>query len=161
MYQVFKDKGFQFQETSLAISLEDGQQTPDETLTTRVMVEIEERSVLTRFIILPKAKGNRTLIGTDFLSSAGLVLDVRNACWYFWDKPTLRYPFGENLDSPSIAEKMSRNTCQLREGKGESLTSVQKEKLNLLLESYENIFEPGGRSIICFRAAGYEDVLSG
>ncbi|GFS58769.1 retrovirus-related Pol polyprotein from transposon opus, partial [Nephila pilipes] len=80
------------------------------------MIEIEGRSVLTRFIILPKAKGNRTLLGTDFLSSAGLILDVKNACWYFWDNPTHKYPFGEELDIPSIAEKMSSYTCQLREG---------------------------------------------
>ncbi|GFU96570.1 hypothetical protein TNCV_1044421 [Trichonephila clavipes] len=38
---------------------------------------------------------------------------------------------------------MSSNTCQLREGEGESLTSAQKEKLNLLLESFQNVFEVG------------------
>ncbi|GFQ84658.1 uncharacterized protein TNCT_272281 [Trichonephila clavata] len=100
MYQVFKVQGLLFQETTLAMSLADGQQTTGEALTTQVMIEIEGRSVLTRFIILPKAKGNRTLLGTDFLSSAGLVLDVKNACWYFWDNPTDKYPFGEELDTP-------------------------------------------------------------
>ncbi|GFU89283.1 retrovirus-related Pol polyprotein from transposon 412 [Trichonephila clavipes] len=129
MFQIFKDKGLLFQETTLAMSLADGQQTTGEALTTQ-------------------AKGNRTLLGTDFFSSAGLVLDVKNTCWYFWDNPTHKYPFGEELDTPSIVEKMSSNPCQLREGEGESLTSVcvcaQKEKLNLLLESFQNVFEPGG-----------------
>ncbi|GFY01122.1 retrovirus-related Pol polyprotein from transposon opus [Trichonephila clavipes] len=106
------------------MSLADGQQTTGEALTTQVMVEIEGRSVLTKFIILPKAKGNRTLLGTDSLSSVGLVLDVKNTCWYFWDNTTHKYPFGEELDTPSIAEKISSNTCQLREGEGESLTSL-------------------------------------
>ncbi|GFS55377.1 uncharacterized protein TNCV_1626801 [Trichonephila clavipes] len=124
MFQIFKDKGLLFHEATLAMSLADGQQTTGEALTTQVMVQIEGRSVLTKFIILPKAKGNRTLLGTDFLSSAGLVLDVKNTCWYFWDNPTHKYPFGEELDTPSIVEKMSSNTCQLREGEGESLTSV-------------------------------------
>ncbi|GFV63883.1 hypothetical protein TNCV_4800211, partial [Trichonephila clavipes] len=148
MFQIFKDKGLLFQETTLAMSLADGHQTTGEALTTQVMVEIEGRSVLTKFIILPKAKGNRTLLGTDFLSSAGLVLDVKNTCWYFWDNPTHKYPFGEELDPSSIVEKMSSNSCQLREGEGESLTSVcaQKEKLNLLLESFQNVFEPGGKA---------------
>ncbi|GFW90643.1 uncharacterized protein TNCV_628091 [Trichonephila clavipes] len=145
-YQIFKDKGLLFQETPLAISLADGQQTTGEAVTTQVMVEIERRSVLAKFIILPKAKGNRTLLGTDFLSSAGLVLDVKNTCWYFWDNPTHKYPFGEELDTPSIAEKMSSNTCQLREREGESFTSVQKEKLNLPFKSFQNIFEPGGEA---------------
>ncbi|GFW25240.1 uncharacterized protein TNCV_5088061 [Trichonephila clavipes] len=116
MFQIFKDKGLLFQETTLEMSLADGQQTT----------------------------------GTDFLSSAGLVLDVKNTCWYFWDNPTQKYTFGEELDTLSIVEKMSSNTCQLREGEGESLTSVcvcaQKEKLNLLLESFQNVFEPGGEA---------------
>ncbi|GFY20531.1 retrovirus-related Pol polyprotein from transposon opus [Trichonephila clavipes] len=133
MFQIFKDKGLLFQETTLAMSLADGQQTTGETLTTQIMVEIEGRSVLTKFIILPKAKGNRTLLGNDFISSAGLVIDVKNTCWYFWDNPTHKYIFGEELDTPSIVEKTSSNTCQLREKEGESLTSAQKEKLNLLL----------------------------
>ncbi|GFX60912.1 uncharacterized protein TNCV_2275451 [Trichonephila clavipes] len=89
--------GIKGRETTLAMSLADGQQTTGESLTTQVMVEIEGRSVLTKFIILPKAKGNRTLLGTDFLSSAGLVLDMKNTCWYFWDNATHKYPFGEEL----------------------------------------------------------------
>ncbi|GFY48468.1 retrovirus-related Pol polyprotein from transposon 17.6 [Trichonephila inaurata madagascariensis] len=101
----------------------------------------------TRSPRLTLAKGNRTLLGTDFLSSAGLVLDVKNTCWHFWDNPAHKYPFGKELDTPSIAEKMSSNTCQLREGEGESLTSAQKEKLTLLLESFQNVFEPGEAAI--------------
>ncbi|GFX01863.1 retrovirus-related Pol polyprotein from transposon 412 [Trichonephila clavipes] len=67
-------------------------------------------------VIRPQTKGNRTLLGTDFLSSAGLVLVVKNTCWYFWDNPTHKYSFGEELDTSTIVEKMSSNTCQLREG---------------------------------------------
>ncbi|GFX68405.1 retrovirus-related Pol polyprotein from transposon 297 [Trichonephila clavipes] len=132
MFEIFKDKGLLFQETTLAMSLADGQQTTGEALTTQVMVEIEGRSVLTKFIILPKAKGNRTLLGTDFLSSAGLVLDVKNTCWYFWDNFTHKYPFGEELDTPSILEKMSSNTCQLR--KIPPYIPVKKEILRKKIE---------------------------
>ncbi|GFX06041.1 uncharacterized protein TNCV_760771 [Trichonephila clavipes] len=137
--------GIKGRETTLAMSLADGQQTTSEALTTQVMVEIEGRSVLTKFIILPKAKGNRTLLGTDILSSVGLVLDVKNTCWYFWNNPTHKYAFGEESDW-SIVEKMSSNTCQLREEEGESLNSAQKYKLNLLLESFQNVFVPGGET---------------
>ncbi|GFU69447.1 uncharacterized protein TNCV_2444201 [Trichonephila clavipes] len=91
------------------------------------------------------ADGQQTT-GTDFLSSAGLVLDVKNACWYIWDNPNHKYPFGEELDTPSIVEKMSSNTCQLIEWEGEGSTSAQKEKLNLLLKSFHNVFEPGGEA---------------
>ncbi|GFU54735.1 SCAN box domain-containing protein [Trichonephila clavipes] len=121
---------YSHQETTLSMSLADGQQTRGEALTTQVMVEIEGRSVLTKFIILPKEKGNRTLLGTDFLSSAGLVLDTKNTCWYFWDNPTHKYPFGEELDTPSIVEKMSSNTCQLREGEGGEATNILEHHIN-------------------------------
>ncbi|GFY25992.1 uncharacterized protein TNCV_1917421 [Trichonephila clavipes] len=72
--------GTKGRETTLAMSLADGQQTTGEALTTQVMAEIEGRSVLTKFIIFLTAKGNGTLLGTDFLSSAGLVLYVKNTC---------------------------------------------------------------------------------
>ncbi|GFV63426.1 retrovirus-related Pol polyprotein from transposon 297 [Trichonephila clavipes] len=130
MFQIFKDKGLLFQKTTLAMSLADGQQTTGEVLITQVMEEIEGRSVLTKFIILPKAKGNRTLLGTDYLSSAGMVSDVKNTCWYFWDNPTHKYPFGEELDTPSIVEKMSSNTCQLREGEGGEATNILEHHIN-------------------------------
>ncbi|GFX80480.1 uncharacterized protein TNCV_2529881 [Trichonephila clavipes] len=131
MFRIFKDKGLIFQETTLAMSLVDGQQTPGEALSTHVMVEIEGRSVLTKFIIiLPKAKRNRTLLGINFLSSAGLVLDVKNTCWYFWDNPTHKYPFGEELDTPSIVEKMPSNTCKLREGEGGEATNILEHHFN-------------------------------
>ncbi|GFU33792.1 retrovirus-related Pol polyprotein from transposon 412 [Trichonephila clavipes] len=96
------------------------------------MVEIEVRSVLTKFIILPKAKGNRTLLGTDFLSSAGLILDVKNTFWYFWDNPTHKYLFGEELDTPTIVEKMSNNTSQVREGESErgEATNILEHHIN-------------------------------
>ncbi|GFX95210.1 pro-Pol polyprotein [Trichonephila clavipes] len=102
------------------MTLADGQQTTGEAFTTQVMVEIE----------LPKAKGNRTLPVTDFLSSAGLVLDVKTTCWYFWDNPTHKYPFGEELDTPSVVEKMSSNTCQLREGEGGEATHILEHHIN-------------------------------
>ncbi|GFV64085.1 uncharacterized protein TNCV_2461121 [Trichonephila clavipes] len=84
MFQIFKDKGLLFQETTLAMSLADGQQTTD----------------------------------------------VKNTCWYFWDNPTHKYSFGEELDTPSIAQKISSNTCQLREGEGGKATNILEHHIN-------------------------------
>ncbi|GFT27159.1 hypothetical protein TNCV_40201 [Trichonephila clavipes] len=79
MFQIFKDKELLFQETTLAMSLVDGQKTTGEALTTQF-------------------------------------------CWFgfrceeyllvFLGQSTHKYPFGEELDTPSIVEKMSSNTCQ-------------------------------------------------
>ncbi|GFT66905.1 hypothetical protein TNCV_996831 [Trichonephila clavipes] len=81
MFQIFKDKGFLFQETTLAMSLADGQQTTGEALTTQ-------------------------------------------------DNPTHKYSFGEELDTPSIVDKMSNNTCQLREGEGGEAANILEHHIN-------------------------------
>ncbi|GFV47527.1 hypothetical protein TNCV_904881 [Trichonephila clavipes] len=105
----------------------------------------QERIIILKSEHILKAKGNRIHLGTYFLSSAGLILD---ACWYFWNISPNRHPFGEELDFPSIDEKMSISTYQLREAEGESLISAKKEKLNFLLESFQNVFEPGAATIL-------------
>ncbi|KAF8789942.1 hypothetical protein HNY73_005036 [Argiope bruennichi] len=44
-------------------------------------------------MVLSEAKGNRTLLGTDFLQYAGSVLDVPNGKWHFCEKPQIQYFF--------------------------------------------------------------------
>ncbi|GFX98466.1 uncharacterized protein TNCV_4002351 [Trichonephila clavipes] len=97
MFQIFKDKGLLFRETTLAMSLADGQQTTGEALTTQFCWF-----------------GSRC---EEYL----LVL-LRQ----FYHK----YPFGEELDTPSIVEKMSSNTCQLREGEGGEATNILEHYIN-------------------------------
>ncbi|GFY11837.1 hypothetical protein TNCV_4973371 [Trichonephila clavipes] len=40
---------------------------------------------------------------------------------------------------------MSSNTCKLKKGRGKFDLCAQKEKLNFLLESFQNVFELRGR----------------
>ncbi|GFT69059.1 hypothetical protein TNCV_2175191 [Trichonephila clavipes] len=46
------------------------------TLTTVVDLYIEGKVIATEFLVLPDAKGNKTLLGLDFLNAADIVLDV-------------------------------------------------------------------------------------
>ncbi|GFY60081.1 hypothetical protein TNIN_356041 [Trichonephila inaurata madagascariensis] len=83
----------------------------------------------------------RSLLASSHLYEANTVVSA------FWDNPIQKFPLGKELDTPSIAEKMSSNICQLKDGEDESLTSALSwEILNLLLESFQNIFEPGGEA---------------
>ncbi|GFR22768.1 transposon Ty3-G Gag-Pol polyprotein [Trichonephila clavata] len=52
----------------------DGHKSEVEVYTTSVVIRLEERVIRTQLIILPYAKGNRTLLGMDFLQKAGIVL---------------------------------------------------------------------------------------
>lgn len=67
-----------FQQTFLNISLANCHPAKENSLITIVTVETEIRKFCTDFIVLPKAKGNRTFLGRDFLDRSGLVPDVKN-----------------------------------------------------------------------------------
>ncbi|GFW43505.1 hypothetical protein TNCV_4768581 [Trichonephila clavipes] len=43
---------------------------------------IEGKVIPTEFLVLPDAKGNKTLLGLDFLNTAGIVLDVQGGNGY-------------------------------------------------------------------------------
>ncbi|GBL98829.1 hypothetical protein AVEN_165678-1 [Araneus ventricosus] len=116
-----------------------------EILTTTVNITVKGENIPTELIVLKNARGNRTLLGVDFLSKAGIVLDLQKRHWYFSAYPERKYNF---IESPPdinalLAVHTASNPCQLRENGGTSLSSQQKVKLNSLLEEYENCFQPG------------------
>ncbi|GFU62373.1 hypothetical protein TNCV_318821 [Trichonephila clavipes] len=69
------------------MSLADGHESKVEVYTTSVVIRLERRVICTSLIALPYAKGNRTLLGMDFLQKAGSVLNLRHQNWFFGDKP--------------------------------------------------------------------------
>ncbi|GBL95055.1 hypothetical protein AVEN_17366-1 [Araneus ventricosus] len=127
-------------------SSNNGSQTNMEAYTAPVSIDIEGRTVPIEMLALPKAKGNRTLLGTDFLEKSGIVLDLKNKSWYFSDKPHHKIYFKEDLDVNSLqaAGSIIANSCQLREDEGTTLTPEQRKKMSYLLEKFDSIFKPGG-----------------
>ncbi|GBL99604.1 hypothetical protein AVEN_68862-1 [Araneus ventricosus] len=77
--------------------LADGSQTNMEAYTAPVSIDVEGRTVPIEMLALPKAKGNQTLLGTDFLEKSGIVLDLKNKSWYFSDKPYHKICFKGDL----------------------------------------------------------------
>ncbi|GFR28945.1 hypothetical protein TNCT_515391 [Trichonephila clavata] len=75
------------------MSLADGHKSEVEVYTTSVVIRLEERVIRTQLIILPYAKGNRTLLGMDFLQKAGIVLNLKHRNWFFSDSPHRTYDF--------------------------------------------------------------------
>ncbi|GFY40654.1 hypothetical protein TNIN_24581 [Trichonephila inaurata madagascariensis] len=113
MYLVFKDKGLIFREP-LAMTFGRWSQTTGEALTAS---DSRVREISLDQIHNSPDKGEIELFtGTDFLSSAVLMECEKNACWYFWAILPRSTHLVKNW-TPSIVEKMSSNTCQLREGK--------------------------------------------
>ncbi|GBO14770.1 hypothetical protein AVEN_44482-1 [Araneus ventricosus] len=137
MFNSLRERGVDFQKMEVTMVLADGSQTNMEAYTAPVSIDIEGRTVPIEMLALPKAKGNRTLLGTDFLEKSGIVLDLKNKSWYFSDKPHHKICFKEDLDVNSLqaAGSIIANSCQLCEDEDTTLTPEQREKMSYLLEN--------------------------
>ncbi|GFT91656.1 retrovirus-related Pol polyprotein from transposon 412 [Trichonephila clavipes] len=113
-------------------------------------------------------KGNRTLLGVDFLKTSGIVMDMRNNFWYFGDKPSFRIPFSKDVslpvdDSPveinsscptnsipseiplhsNTVDETETNDLHLRE-EGQALNVEERNDLMVLLNESKDVFRLGG-----------------
>ncbi|GFW04596.1 retrovirus-related Pol polyprotein from transposon 297 [Trichonephila clavipes] len=121
-------------------------------------------------IFLPHAKGNRTLLGVDFLRTSGIVMDMRNNFWYFDDKPSFRIPFSKDVplpvdDSPveinssscptnsipseiplhgNTVDETETNYLHLREEERQALNVEERNDLMVLLNESKDVFRLGG-----------------
>ncbi|GFX06409.1 hypothetical protein TNCV_2939371 [Trichonephila clavipes] len=146
LYHLLKQKGLNFEEKTMRMTLADGRTQTTEILTTSVDFGIQGKVIATELIILKYAKGNRTLLGIDFLTAAGIVLDLQRKLWYFTETSHRKYNFVKA--PPNINALLTVDTephpCQLRENEGTHLSLTQRKEINSLLEKYEECFQPGG-----------------
>ncbi|GFT79672.1 retrovirus-related Pol polyprotein from transposon opus [Nephila pilipes] len=128
LYEILKKRGADFQKTQLTMSLADGTKNEVEAYTTCVDVGLEGKVIKTNLIALSHAKENRTLLGTDFLKDAGVVLDLKDRNWYFNDFPRRKFEFAEDATACNINTMTTEsNSCQLREDESHKLSNEEKE----------------------------------
>ncbi|GFT28940.1 transposon Tf2-9 polyprotein [Trichonephila clavipes] len=146
LYHSLKQKGLNFEEKTMQMTLADGRTQTTEKLTTSVDIGIQGKVIATELIILKNAKGNRTLIGIDFLTAAGIVLDLQRKQWYFTEISHRKYNFVKaphNINA-LLTVDTEPHPCQLRENEGTHFSLTQRKEINSLLEKYEECFQPGG-----------------
>ncbi|CAH2085975.1 unnamed protein product [Euphydryas editha] len=104
LYKCWAKQGYHFQKKQIMVTLADGGKTQREVLTVRVPIGVCDRVVPTTFIIFPEAKETRTLLGVGFIQDAGIVLNIPQMYWFFFDNPDLTYDlFLEDTDEASFA----------------------------------------------------------
>ncbi|KAF8781604.1 Transposon Tf2-6 polyprotein like [Argiope bruennichi] len=146
LYHFLKNKGLRFENSTVDMALADGHVQKTDILTTTVDIGVAGKVIPTKLIVLKNSKGNRTLLGTDFLRAAGIVLDLQKGLWYFSEAPHQSFNFIEPpADIKSLlAVPVASHPCQLREKEGTHLSGEQRTKFNSLLKRYEKCFQPGG-----------------
>ncbi|KAI8116348.1 hypothetical protein CVS40_11568 [Lucilia cuprina] len=90
LYKQLVEKKVKFQSVFAEITLADGISRKENVYSTIVDIIIGNRLKRIRFICLPKAKDNRTLLGIDFLEQAGIVMDLAQRTWHGITKKNLR-----------------------------------------------------------------------
>ncbi|GFS73216.1 retrovirus-related Pol polyprotein from transposon 17.6 [Trichonephila clavipes] len=146
LYHLLKRKGLNFEEKTMQMTLADGRTQTTEILTTSVDISIQGKVIPTELLILKNARGNRTLLGIDFLTAAGIILDLQRKQWYFTETSHRKYNFVKappNINALLTVDP-EPHLCQLRKNEGTHLSLPQREEINSLLEKYEECFQPGG-----------------
>ncbi|GFX77733.1 retrovirus-related Pol polyprotein from transposon 17.6 [Trichonephila clavipes] len=130
----------------MQMTLADGRTQTTEILKTSVDISIQGKVIPTELLILKNARGNRTLLGIDFLTAAGIVLDLQRKQWYFTETSHRKYNFVKappNINALLTVDPKP-HLCQLRKNEGTHLSLPQREEINSLLEKYEECFQVGG-----------------
>ncbi|KAI5645352.1 hypothetical protein NE865_02439 [Phthorimaea operculella] len=91
LYQELRKKGHKFQGERVRITLADGVVRDKRVLKVKVPVTIENKTVVTTFIVMPDSRDNRTLLGMPFLRSAHIIVDCGQFTWYFTESPQVVY----------------------------------------------------------------------
>lgn len=91
LYSYLKNIGFHFQEENTVVTLADGVPRPQNILTGRIPVKLKDRCILTKFIVLPEARDNDTLLGVDFIVDARMIINIPQLAWNFEDEPDVHY----------------------------------------------------------------------
>ncbi|GFS80657.1 hypothetical protein NPIL_173521 [Nephila pilipes] len=95
------------------MSLADGYKSEGEVCTTSVVIRLEGRVIRTPLIVLPYAKGSRTLLGMNFLQNAGIVRNLKHHNWFCSDSPHRTYDFVKEVIIQEVQSRpnLEDNTC--------------------------------------------------
>ncbi|GFU55842.1 retrovirus-related Pol polyprotein from transposon 297 [Trichonephila clavipes] len=138
MFKFLQELDVTFTNKRISFMMADGIRQTIMALSTVVDLCIEGKVIPTEFLVLPEAKGNKTLQGLDFLNAAGIVLDVQGGKWHFSGNPRKQYKFFKKT------EDITLSAFELREDEGKILSPEQARKLNILLDRTEACFQPRG-----------------
>ncbi|GFT43624.1 transposon Ty3-I Gag-Pol polyprotein [Trichonephila clavipes] len=139
MFKFLQEHDVTFTNKRISFMMADGIRQTIIALSTVVDLYIEGKVIPTEFLVLPDAKGNKTLLGLDFLNAAGIILDVQGGKWHFSGNPQKQYKFFKKT-----LEDITLSAFELRKDEGKNLSPDQARKINILLDRNEACFQPGG-----------------
>ncbi|GFS63555.1 retrovirus-related Pol polyprotein from transposon 297 [Trichonephila clavipes] len=139
LFKFLQEHDVIFTNKRISFMMADGIRQTVMALSTVIDLYIECKVIPTEFLVLPEAKGNKTLLGLDFLNAARIVLDVQGGKGHFPGNPRKQYKFFKKT-----FENVILSAFELREHEGKNLSPEQARKLKILLDRNEACFQPRG-----------------
>ncbi|GFX69851.1 retrovirus-related Pol polyprotein from transposon 297 [Trichonephila clavipes] len=128
MFKFLQEHDVTFTNKRISFIMADGIRQTIMALSSVVDLYIEGKVIPTELLVLPDGKGNKTLLGLDFLIAAGIVLDVQGGKWHFSGNPRKQYKFFKKT-----LEDITLSAFELREHEGKNLSPEQARKFNILV----------------------------
>ncbi|KAF5282088.1 hypothetical protein FQR65_LT14406 [Abscondita terminalis] len=124
---------------NLIMTLADGAKRNVEAQIFEVNVKLHNKIIPTRFVAVPHHVNSRTLLGTDFLKHANVILDIPNNKYYFGEYPQHQFSFTEDLSH--LFNETQREETILRNDEGVNLALEERNQLHFLLVKLRSCFE--------------------
>ncbi|GFS91666.1 uncharacterized protein NPIL_620101 [Nephila pilipes] len=122
LFKFLQEHDITFVNKIISFMMADGIRQNITALSAVVNLFIEGKVIPTEFLVLPEAKGNKTLLGRNFLNAAGIVLDVQNGKWYFSENSRKQYEF---FKTP--LEEIAISAVKLREDEDYHEPGVERD----------------------------------
>lgn len=91
LYGHLKEKGYRFTDLEVGITFADGNKKKQIVLITTAPVKLNERVIVTKFLVLPESYKARTLLGVGFIQDALIQLNLPQLTYSFVDDPLTEY----------------------------------------------------------------------
>lgn len=144
LYALLLKQGFSFRADNMLIKLADGsmQETAVKLADVEVSVHNTRLTVPVTFVVLPHAINNETLLGIDFITQAGLVLNFSAMTWYLPDTPQIAHHLKFEDAYARPVECYSAEF--LRDDEGTMLAVHERVALANLIMCYDDVFSEKG-----------------
>ncbi|XP_063896668.1 uncharacterized protein LOC135118465 [Helicoverpa armigera] len=141
LYTLLLGQGHSFNSSSQNVKLADGIIRTMDVLTTTLEVHLESKVITVPFIVFPDSTNNETLLGIDFITAAGIVIDFDKDIWYFSSDDNIKYTLSYEPTSRRVS---CASTDILRDDEGTHLTSAERQALADVLNRHAHVFRAGG-----------------
>ncbi|XP_041979447.1 uncharacterized protein LOC121733294 [Aricia agestis] len=143
LYTLLQSQGYPLHPSTREVKLADGVIRIMEVLTTTLDVALESKVITMPFLIFPDSINNETLLGIDFITAAGVVIDFSRDIWFFGaDGGNVKYNLCFEPTSRTVS--CASTAVVLREDEGAHLTPAERQALADVINKHAQVFAAGG-----------------